>query len=181
MESGPALRVDVLGPLRLTVGGHVLDRPELRRGRVRTILALLAVRGPLRRDELIEIVWPDTDLDRARQNLRTTLTRLRHLVEPERSGATSGTRLRTDGEVISLAHPPSVDVDLWQFRRLVARSGGTGSDVGERRHRRAAGAPSHSGVVRRSRISSRSPDSMVTSNVSGPSWWTPPFGWASSC
>ena len=120
MEAGPALQIDVLGPLRLTVGGRVLDRPELRRGRVRTILALLAVRGPLRRDELMEIVWPDTDLDRARQNLRTTLTRLRHLVEPERSGATYGTRLRTDGELISLAHPPSVDVDLWQFRRLVA-------------------------------------------------------------
>ena len=122
-ESGPALQVDVLGHLRLTIGDRVIERPELRRGRVRTLLALIAVRGPLRRDQLIEIVWPDTDIDRARQNLRTTLTRLRHLVEPERSESTYGTRLRSDGELISLAHPPCVDVDLWQFRRLVARSG----------------------------------------------------------
>ena len=68
-------------------------------------------------------MWPDTDIDRARQNLRTTLTRLRHLVEPGRSESTYGTRLRSDGELISLARPPCVDVDLWQFRRLVARSG----------------------------------------------------------
>jgi LuxR family transcriptional regulator, maltose regulon positive regulatory protein len=122
-ESGPALQIDVLGHLRLTIGGRVVERPELRRGRVRTLLALLAVRGPLRRDQLIDILWPDIDVDRARQNLRTTLTRLRQLIEPGRSEATHGTRLRSDGEMVSLARPPSVDVDLWQFRRLVARSG----------------------------------------------------------
>ena len=122
-ESGPALQVDVLGHLRLTIGDCVVEHAELRRARVRTLLALLAVRGPLRRDQLIDIVWPDSDMDRARQNLRTTLTRLRRLVEPGRAESTYGTRLRSDGELISLARPPCVDVDLWQFRRLVKRSG----------------------------------------------------------
>jgi len=128
IEPGPPLRIDILGPMRLAVGGQLVDRPELRRARVRTVLALLAVRGPLRRDQIIDIVWPDADLDSARQSLRTTLTRLRRLLDP--SGSTSHGCLRTDGELISLAGPPWVDVDLWAFRRLIGGQGqADGHDV----------------------------------------------------
>lgn len=128
VEPGPPLRIDMLGPMRLAVGGQLVDRPELRRARVRTVLALLAVRGPLRRDQIIDIVWPDTDLDSARQSLRTTLTRLRRLLDP--SGSTSHRCLRTDGERILLAGPPWVDVDLWAFRRLIGGEGhANGHDV----------------------------------------------------
>jgi DNA-binding SARP family transcriptional activator len=92
------------------------------------VLALLAVRGPLRRDQIIDIVWPDADLDSARQSLRTTLSRLRRLLDP--SGSTSHGCLRTDGALISLAGPPWVDVDLWAFRRLIGGQGqADGHDV----------------------------------------------------
>jgi DNA-binding SARP family transcriptional activator len=117
VDPGPLVRIDMLGPMRLTVGGQPVDRPELRRLRVRTVLALLAVRGPLRRDQIIDVVWPDADPDGARQSLRTTLSRIRRLLDP--GGSTSHGRLRTDGERISLAGPPWLDVDLWEFRRLV--------------------------------------------------------------
>ena len=40
------LSIDVLGPLRLHSGGVESSSPELRRSRVRTVLAMLVVRGP---------------------------------------------------------------------------------------------------------------------------------------
>ncbi|MGI9596539.1 MAG: BTAD domain-containing putative transcriptional regulator [Acidimicrobiales bacterium] len=118
-EDGPVLRIDLLGPMSVSLSGRELDQPELRRARVRTVLALLVVRGPLRRDELIEFVWPDRDLQSARQNLRTTLTYLRRLLEPGGDLVDQPTRLRADGDRISLAELAAIDVDLWEFRRLV--------------------------------------------------------------
>ena len=128
VDPGPPLRIDLLGPMRLTVGGQPVDRPELRRAQVRTVLGLLAVRGPLRREQIIDILWPNADVDNARQSLRTTLARLRRLLDP--SGETSHGRLRTDGEWISLAGPPLVDVDLWEFRRLVGGEQRRVNDLG---------------------------------------------------
>ena len=45
-EGGPALRVEVLGPMAIQLAGERTDPPELRRARVRTVLTLLVVRGP---------------------------------------------------------------------------------------------------------------------------------------
>lgn len=115
---GPQVRIDVLGPMRLSIDGRTIDRPELRRSRVRTLLALLAIRRQMRREQIIELLWPDIDIDRGRQNLRTTLSRLRRLIAtPDEGPSTS--RLRIDGEVIELCGPPIVDVDVWELRRLL--------------------------------------------------------------
>ncbi len=111
------LYVELLGPLRLSLDDHEVTAPELRRGRVRTLLQLLAVRGALRRDQIIEAMWPDVHVDVGRQNLRVTLSRLRRAVEPERDQQRSGARLIVDGDLIQLADSPLVEVDLWRFRR----------------------------------------------------------------
>ena len=119
-EDGPVLRVNVLGPMSITVDGEVLDRPQLRRARVRTALSLLVLRGPLRREELMDYLWPEHAPHNARQSLRTTLTHLRRLLEPPEGEVDQPRRLRTDGELVSLARNAGVEVDLWQFRRLMA-------------------------------------------------------------
>lgn len=116
-RSAGCLQVDVLGPMRVSIADVAFDSPDLRRGRVRTLLALLAVRGAMRRDEVIEMMWPDADPDRGRQNLRVTLSRLRRALDP----ASDGRRcLITEDDRISLAGPPILDVDLWQFRGVLA-------------------------------------------------------------
>ena len=123
-ENRPPLRIGVLGPMSISVGGSALASAELRRSRVRTVLTLLVVRGPMRRDELIELVWPDHDLRRGRQNLRATLSRLRRLLQPDGDGSASPQVLRSEGDVVSLAGPPAVEADLWELRRLVDTAGG---------------------------------------------------------
>jgi DNA-binding SARP family transcriptional activator len=117
----PPVRVAVLGPLTVDPGGDVTaELPVLRRKRVRALLDLLILVGPLRRERLGELMWPDLDPVAAGRNLRVTLTRLRGLLEPGRSSRRSSGALRIDNEVVSLAPPPHVEVDLWQFRAEVA-------------------------------------------------------------
>jgi len=120
--SSPTIHIDVLGPLRATVDGDALDGPDLRRSRVRTLLALLAVCGPIDRDRVVELIWPDAEPAAARQNLRVTLTRLRRALLVPGAPSTPGV-VRTEGDVLALAGPPTVVVDLHRFRALVADSG----------------------------------------------------------
>jgi ATP/maltotriose-dependent transcriptional regulator MalT/DNA-binding SARP family transcriptional activator len=114
------LTIEVLGPLRLREGSTDVVAPEIRRGRVRTLLELLVVLGPTRRERICDLLWPDLEPDQAAGNLRVTLSRLRRLVEPALSSGRSTSRLLSHGDTIELAGPPLVDTDLWQLQREVA-------------------------------------------------------------
>ena len=65
-------------------------------------------------------MWPDLDPPAASRNLRVTLSRLRRLIEPERSAGHPCSWLRLDGPTLALAAPPQVEVDLWELRRHLA-------------------------------------------------------------
>ena len=119
-HSGEPLSIEVLGPLRLRVGEVETSSPELRRSRVRTLLALLVLRGPMRRERVADLLWPDLEPAAAAQNLRVTLSRLRRLVEPDRAPGQPTERIRSPADSIELAGPPLVDTDLGRFHRCVA-------------------------------------------------------------
>ena len=103
-EPRPRLEIDVLGPLQVLVDGAPLvvdTRKAL------AILAVLAVeRRPYARDELVALLWPESDDESARGALRRTLSVLR---------AGLGERwLRVDRAVVALddgAGPILVDLD----------------------------------------------------------------------
>jgi predicted ATPase/DNA-binding SARP family transcriptional activator len=76
-----ALRVDVLGPLVLHVGGAEVDVPGTRR---RALLALLAVEGDrgLSSESLIDALWPDDPPENPAQALYSHIFRLRAHLGP---------------------------------------------------------------------------------------------------
>ena len=118
--SSSPLVIEVLGPLRLREGDQEVDRPELRRTRVRTLLSLLVLRDAVRRERLGDLLWPDLDPDAAGKNLRVTLSHLRRLLEPDRKAGHSSWRIRGDNDAVALAGPPLVDTDLGQVTRHLA-------------------------------------------------------------
>jgi DNA-binding SARP family transcriptional activator len=99
--------------MRLTRDGTRADAPELRRARVRQLLSALALRPVLTRDQAIELLWPGLDPVKAARNMRVTLTHLRRLLEPDRSGGDASYHLRTDGDTIRLHPSEFLSVDLW--------------------------------------------------------------------
>ena len=124
LPAPPAHRtqIAVIGPMRLTRDGVPVDAPELRRVRVRQLLSALAVRPVLTRDQAIELLWPGQDPAKAARNMRVTLTHLRRLLEPERSGGDASYHLRCDGDTIRLLPSAFLSVDLWTLDALDKRA-----------------------------------------------------------
>lgn len=54
--------------------------------------------------------------------MRVTLTHLRRLLEPDRSGGEASFHLRADGDTIRLVRSESLSVDLWTFDVLDTRA-----------------------------------------------------------
>ena len=124
LPAPPAHRtqIAVIGPMRLTRDGMPVDAPELRRARVRQLLSALAVRPVLTRDQAIELLWPGLDPAKAARNMRVTLTHLRRLLEPDRSGGDASYHLRSDGDTIRLLPSGFLSVDLWTLDTLDKRA-----------------------------------------------------------
>jgi DNA-binding SARP family transcriptional activator len=118
-EDGTRVRIELLGPARVLVDGTPVDAPHLRRGRVRMLLALLAVSGPLRRERIVDLMWPDHDPASGSRNLRVILTRLRQVLEPERPDRAVRPVLRVDGDTVALADTGRVEVDVRELARTL--------------------------------------------------------------
>jgi DNA-binding SARP family transcriptional activator len=106
------VRVELLGPLQLVVGGEPV---EVRGPKRRAILALLAF-GEGRTvtvDLLVDALWPGDAPESARQALHSHVFRLRAQLGP------AATRLQTrpDGYRLDLA---TDDLDVAQARALLA-------------------------------------------------------------
>lgn len=94
-----AVRVDVLGPLRLIVGEETVEVPGPKR---RALLALLALHEgravPV--DDLVDALWPTGVPDASRPSLQSHVSRLRRHLGPAASrleGLAGAYRLRLDG------------------------------------------------------------------------------------
>jgi len=124
LPAPPAHRtqIAVIGPMRLTRDGVPVEAPELRRARVRQLLSALAVRPVLTRDQAIDLLWPGLDPAKAARNMRVTLTHLRRLLEPDRSGGDASYHLRSEGDTIRLIPSPFLSVDLWTLDNLDKRA-----------------------------------------------------------
>jgi predicted ATPase/DNA-binding SARP family transcriptional activator len=117
-ERDVQVRIDLLGPLQLTVAGWPVDVPGPRR---RAVLALLAVAEGrvVSTDELLDAVWPDEVPDSGRRTLHSHVSRLRgHL------GA-AAERLSRAGTGYRLALEPH-ELDAAEARR--AAGGATSGD-----------------------------------------------------
>ncbi|GAB2805696.1 BTAD domain-containing putative transcriptional regulator [Actinoallomurus bryophytorum] len=111
MEVG-RLRVELLGPVRLTGGRRELQAGSAKQRLVLAVLALQADRV-VSREALIDAVWGEEPPDAAEDGLYTYVSRLRRVLDPSRTGEIlvtegSGYRLRAD----------AVEVDVEEFVRL---------------------------------------------------------------
>lgn len=100
------VRVDVLGPLRLTVDGREVAVPGPRRRALLAVLAMAEGRT-VPTDDLIAAIWPGEIPDTARATLQSHVSRLRrHLGNAATSlegGSTGGYRLVLDSDGTDLA------------------------------------------------------------------------------
>ena len=118
-EPAYRLRLRVLGPLELLRDGVPVAAPELRRERVRQLLAQLLLHERPTRARITAALWPDLDEVAAGKNLRVTLTYLQNVLEPHRRDPDPPFFVRSSGTVLQLVTGSALEVDAVEFERLV--------------------------------------------------------------
>lgn len=112
------VHVVTLGALALHGGrfdGPPLAEPDLRRQRVRELLAFLVGHRRTTRATVAAALWPDLDAALAGNNLSVTLNYLLRVLEPRRSPGEAGYLLRVDGSRIRLVTGAHLRVDTDEF------------------------------------------------------------------
>lgn len=108
-EPGVAVaRVGILGPVVVQRGDRRSAPPS---GRPATLLGLVAAERSVPVDRALDVLWPDTDPERARARLRNVLARLRAAVGP---------LVEREGELLVLGR--GVVVDAQRFLELSQRA-----------------------------------------------------------
>lgn len=116
------LTICVLGALEVRMDGEETVAPQLRRERVRALLALLVVRRSVRRADAARALWPELDEEAALGNLRVTLTHLLKLLEPDRHRNAPSFFVRQERDLLVLHDDPALEVDAWEFEHAVERA-----------------------------------------------------------
>jgi DNA-binding SARP family transcriptional activator/DNA-binding NarL/FixJ family response regulator len=119
------LGIRLLGSLGIDRGGVRL--PALPTQRSEALFAYLVLHRDrlIHRDVLCGKFWSEQSDAQARKSLRTTLWRIRSVIEAD--PADRGTLLRVEGESIGFAAPSPVWVDVWELEdsvRMCEQSGG---------------------------------------------------------
>ena len=141
------LRVRLAGAVRVDVGGREVGGWRSRKAREALLTLAAAPEGGLRRDELVEAVWPGREPGRGRTLLRTALAEIRRVLEPDRPAGEPSAYVTADRERVVLV----ADVDLRDARRHAAagRHARRPRHPGRRRRRRGAGHPRATPAPRR--------------------------------
>jgi DNA-binding SARP family transcriptional activator len=105
---------------RLSVAGA--DPTLLRRRRVRELLALLVLRHATSVAEIGAVLWPDLEPAQVRNNLRSTLTGVRKVLEPSRQPDDPPFHLRRQGDRLLLHRSDWLDIDVWHIQAALAEA-----------------------------------------------------------
>jgi DNA-binding SARP family transcriptional activator len=115
--SPPQLRVQLFGQFRVWRDGTLIPFREWKTRRHQAIFKLLASKHGrcFTHDELIELLWPETDPNRAAAALRKRISELRKILEPKLTKGSASHFLRTCHDSYCLNAEANCLVDLEEF------------------------------------------------------------------
>lgn len=116
----PGLAISLLGPFSVRIGELPLE--AFRSKTAAALLIVLAVEGrPLRRDWLVELLWPEMPAGAGRKNLRQTLYELRQAIPELDEQAVSSPHplILADRQTIQLNDAIDCQVDTVDFESLL--------------------------------------------------------------
>ena len=132
-DAEAGLHVFALGPLRVERNGAAVQQWGGAKAGTRHAEALFAFlfdRGErgVAKDEIVELIWPDTDLRRADLAFHRTLGGLRTTLEPERRGITRGDAITFHNDRYRLSPALVTWSDVDAFDEAMAASAGAQPD-----------------------------------------------------
>src|SRR5215469_12589309 len=103
--------------------------------RVRALLGCLTSveNHKLGREQIMDALWPDLDIETAGNRLDRSVYSLRQLLEPSRTRPATSPFLLTEREMLVLVTHPRIWIDADVFEQLIAKAHAT-DDPGEQEH-----------------------------------------------
>src|SRR5438270_1577786 len=132
------IRIYTLGQFRLErrdgLDWQTVTDAAWQHQRVRSLLGCLlsSPRRKLGREQLMDAIWPELDVETAAGRLDRAVYSLRQLFEPERGRLAASPLLLTEREVLVLADQSQVWIDADAFERLLNQARNT-DDPGEKK------------------------------------------------
>jgi DNA-binding SARP family transcriptional activator len=136
------IRIYTLGQFRLERRNprdprdwQTVTDPSWQHQRVRSLLACLASveNHKLGREQIMDALWPDLDIETAGNRLDRSVYSLRQVLEPSRTRPATSPYLLTEREMLVLVTNPQIWIDADVFEQLIARAHAT-NDLGEQEH-----------------------------------------------
>ncbi len=124
----PTLRIYLLGQFRIERKSdgewHALDSRTWHRRRARALLGcLLSNTGRrLGREQIMEMLWPDLDIDLAANRLNGAVHELRQILEPDIARPAASRLLRLERDILELADGSQIWVDTEAFDTLLKQA-----------------------------------------------------------
>lgn len=117
----------------------MLGRSAWKGRKARTLLLILlnASGYQIHREQVLDLLWPDLDLDAGNNALYKTLHSLRRTLEPTLARGRTSRYIETRGETVGIAPGAPVWTDVDQFHTLVARADACEPDTSRMLLRRA--------------------------------------------
>ena len=114
-----SLEICLLGPFRVVVDSRVVTERQWSRRKPALLIKLLALQPhhQLHREQMIELLWPDSDPESAINNLHKAIHLARHALEPELKSAADSHFVLTRGQQIVLSAPGKLYIDVEEFER----------------------------------------------------------------
>ena len=115
-----ALQIYLLGDFRLVVQGRFVTRAGWQKRKARMLVQILALQRSksMRRDQLVELLFPDADAKSANENFYRAVYAARHALRPDLPAHAPSRYLIADGKQLLLADPVTVRTDVEDFERL---------------------------------------------------------------
>lgn len=119
--SPPLLTVYTLGRFAVYRGVDLIEDSDWKRRKAKSLfkLLLLAPNYQLLKDRLLEWLWPESDPDRATNNLHRTLFVLRRVLQPNLSNAANSHYITFKDDLLILEKDTVTFVDAVEFEHLI--------------------------------------------------------------
>src|SRR5438477_1799250 len=116
-KESAALAIHLLGPFRVRVDGREVEERRWSRRKPKLLVKLLALQPhhQLHREQAMESLWPDSDMESAVNNLHKTIHLARHALEPALKSASDSHFIITQGQQIHLRAPERLWIDIEAF------------------------------------------------------------------
>src|SRR5882672_3072653 len=119
-KKASSIEIHLLGPFRIIVDGTTVDERQFTRRKPKQLIKLLALQPnhQLHREQAMELLWPDSDIESAANNLHKAIHMARHALEPALRSVADSHFILTQEQQVMLRAPGSswIDVDAFEQR-----------------------------------------------------------------